>query len=85
MCLSIPAKVISVDQNTAMASVRGAIINVGLHLVEDVKEGDYLLIHAGFALEKISEEEALKTLKLIKELDDLDELDERPGNESAEP
>ncbi len=80
MCLSIPAKVISVDGNMAKASVGGTIINAGLHLVEDVKEGDYVLIHTGYALEKISEEEAIETLKLIKELD---ELDESLGNESA--
>ncbi len=81
MCLSIPAKVISVDGNMAKASVGGTIINAGLHLVENVKEGDYILIHTGYALEKISEEEAMETLKLIKELD---EFDESLGNEPVE-
>ncbi len=81
MCLSIPAKVLSVDGNMAKASVGGAIIEAGLHLVENVKEGDYILIHTGFALEKISEEEAMETLNLIKELD---EFDESLGAESAE-
>jgi len=81
MCLSIPAKVLSVDGNMAKASVGGTIINAGLHLVENVKEGDYILIHTGYALEKISEEEAMETLKLIKELD---EFDESLGNEPVE-
>lgn len=81
MCLSIPAKVISVNGNMAKASVGGTIINAGLHLVENVKEGDYVLIHTGYALEKISEEEAMETLKLIRELD---EFNESLGNEPVE-
>jgi len=68
MCLSIPAKVLSVEGNVARASVGGAIVNASLHLVDDVSPGDYILIHTGFALQKISEEEALETLRLIEEL-----------------
>jgi hydrogenase expression/formation protein HypC len=69
MCLSIPAKVLSVEGNTAKASVGGAIINTSLHLVDDVKPGDYILIHTGFALQKISEEEALETIRIIQDLE----------------
>jgi hydrogenase expression/formation protein HypC len=69
MCLSIPAKVLSVEGFTAKASVGGAVVNVGLHLVDDVTPGDYILVHTGFALQKISEEEALETIRLIEELD----------------
>jgi len=68
MCLSIPAKVLSVDGNMARASVGGAIVDTSLHLVENVVPGDYVLIHTGFALQKISEEEALETIRLIEEL-----------------
>lgn len=68
MCLSIPGKVIEIEGNIAKTSVGGTIVNAGLHLLDDVKVGDYILIHTGFALQKISEEEALETLKLIKEL-----------------
>lgn len=68
MCLSIPGKVIEIEGNMAKASVGGTIVKAGLHLVDDVKVGDYILIHTGFALQKISEEEALETLKLIREL-----------------
>jgi len=70
MCLSIPAKVLSVEGNTAKASVGGAIVNTSLHLVDDVKPGDYILIHTGFALQKISEEEALETIRIIQELEE---------------
>ena len=68
MCLSIPAKVLSVEGNMARASVGGAIVNASLHLVDDVIPGDYILIHTGFALQKISEEEALETMRLFEEL-----------------
>jgi hydrogenase expression/formation protein HypC len=69
MCLSVPAKILSVEGNTAKASVGGAIVDTSLHLVDDVQPGDYVLIHTGFALQKISEEEALETIRLIKEIE----------------
>jgi len=69
MCLSIPAKILSIEGNTAQASVGGAIIRTSLHLVDDVKVGDYILIHTGFALQKISEEEALEMIRIIRELE----------------
>lgn len=69
MCLSIPAKVLSVEGNTAKASVGGAIVNASLHLVDDVIPGDYILIHTGFALQKISEKEALETIRIIEEME----------------
>jgi hydrogenase expression/formation protein HypC len=72
MCLSIPGKVIEINGNVAKASVGGTMVNAGLHMVDDVRVGDYILIHTGFALQKISEEEALETLKLIKELQNPD-------------
>lgn len=69
MCLSVPAKILSVDGNTAKASVGGAIVETSLHLVDNVQPGDYVLIHTGFALQRISEEEAIETIRLIKEIE----------------
>lgn len=69
MCLSVPAKILSIEGQMASASVGGAIVQTGLHLLDDVKVGDYVLIHTGFALQKISEEEAMETIRLIEELD----------------
>lgn len=68
MCLSIPARILSIDGSTASASVGGAIVQTSLHLVDDVQPGDYVLIHTGFALQKISEKEALETIRIIEEL-----------------
>jgi hydrogenase expression/formation protein HypC len=69
MCLSIPAKVISVNGMQAKVSVGGAVVNTSLHLVDDIQIGDYVLIHSGFALQKISETEALETISLLNDLE----------------
>lgn len=70
MCLSIPAKVVNIDGNMAEVSVGGAIFKAGLQMVENVGIGDYILLHTGFAIQKISEEEALETIKLLTEMND---------------
>jgi hydrogenase expression/formation protein HypC len=70
MCLSVPARVVSVDGEMADVSVGGAIFRAGLQMVENVRAGDYVLLHAGFAIEKLNEEDALETLRLLKEMDD---------------
>jgi hydrogenase expression/formation protein HypC len=68
MCLSVPALVVSIDGQMADVSVGGALFKAGLHMVENVKAGDYILLHAGFAIQKISDEEALETLNLLNEM-----------------
>lgn len=70
MCLSIPAKIVSINGSMAEVSAGGTIFKAGLQIVEDVKVGDYILLHAGFAIQKISEEDAAETLKLLKEMED---------------
>ncbi len=69
MCLAIPARVIDIDQHTDMAIVALGEVNreVSLALVEDVNINDYVLIHVGYALNKVSEEEAERTLALFAE------------------
>jgi hydrogenase expression/formation protein HypC len=68
MCLSIPAKIISIDGTMARVSAGGAMFNAGLHMIENANVGDYILLHAGFAIQKISEKEAKKTLRLLEEM-----------------
>jgi hydrogenase expression/formation protein HypC len=70
MCLSIPAKIVSIDGSMAEVSVGGSLFKAGLHMIENAKVGDYILLHAGFAIQKISEEEAAETLKILKEMND---------------
>lgn len=67
MCLSIPAKVISINENDAIVSIGGAEKLASLQLVEDVKIGDYILLHCGFAIQKLSIEDAEETMKIIRE------------------
>lgn len=68
MCLSIPGKVLSIDGETALVSIQGNKVEVSLQLLEDVKVEDYVLVHVGFALEKINDEEAHEMLAVLKEL-----------------
>jgi hydrogenase expression/formation protein HypC len=70
MCLSIPGKIIKINADIAEVSVGGTIVKVGMQMVDNVKEGDYVLVHAGFALQKIDEKEALETLQLFREMSD---------------
>lgn len=69
MCLALPAKVITVDEQADMATVAlGEVkIEVSLALVEDVRVDDFVLIHVGYALNKVSAEEAERTLRLFAE------------------
>jgi hydrogenase expression/formation protein HypC len=68
MCLAIPMKIVEADGPFGKAEVEGVKRKVSLQLLPDAKVGDYVLVHAGFALEKIDEEEAKKTLDLLNEL-----------------
>lgn len=69
MCLALPARVIFIDKTTDIATVALGEVrkNISLALVEDVEINDYVLIHVGYALNKISEEEARRTLELFAE------------------
>jgi hydrogenase expression/formation protein HypC len=71
MCLSVPARIVSIEGSMAEVSAGGSIFKAGLQMVDNVNAGDYILLHAGFAIQKISEEEAAETLKLLKEMDDV--------------
>ena len=68
MCLSIPVRIVSINGSMAEVSAGGAIFKAGLHMIENAKVGDYILLHAGFAIQKISEKEAEKTLRLFEEM-----------------
>jgi hydrogenase expression/formation protein HypC len=70
MCLSIPAKIVSINGNIAEVSAGGSIFKAGLHMIENAKVGDYILLHAGFAIQIISKKEADKTIKLFEEMND---------------
>ncbi|MBQ7135690.1 HypC/HybG/HupF family hydrogenase formation chaperone [Campylobacter sp.] len=70
MCLSIPSKVISIDENNfAIVDTMGVRRGVSLDLIaEPVSVGDYVLIHVGFAMEKIDTQYALESLKIYEQI-----------------
>jgi hydrogenase expression/formation protein HypC len=70
MCLAIPAQITSIDEGADAATVAldGVSKEVSLALVDDVRTGDYVLVHVGYALSLISPEEAQRTLALIREV-----------------
>lgn len=68
MCLAIPAKILSTDKTTARASVSGVLRTIDIRLVPGAGAGDYVLVHAGFGIEKIDRKEAKKTLRALREL-----------------
>ncbi len=68
MCLGIPVKIKSIKGNSAVVSAGGAKRAIGIELTPDAKVGDYVLLHAGFAIEVISADDAKETLKLLNEM-----------------
>jgi hydrogenase expression/formation protein HypC len=72
MCLSIPSKVVKIDKETNVATVdtMGVQRQAGLDLMEDgeIKIGDYVLLHIGFVMNKIDEEDAMASLETYKEI-----------------
>ena len=70
MCLAVPAKVVELDDSTAKVDYGGITRKISTALV-DVKVGDYVIIHAGFAIEKIHEQEAKKTIELWNEISNI--------------
>jgi hydrogenase expression/formation protein HypC len=70
MCLAIPALVKSISGATGEVEVGGVVRSTSLLLTPDVKVGDYVLLHTGYAISVIDKEEALKTLELLNQLAD---------------
>lgn len=80
MCLGIPSKIIRINDSMATIDVYGAQRDISIMLLENqVKVGDYVLVHAGFAIQKLDKKEAKETLKLFDQyLDMLNEEEKSP-------
>lgn len=86
MCLAIPGKLLDVSGEDPLArsgrvSFGGVVKEVSLAYVPEAKAGDYVIVHVGFALSVVDEEEARRTLEYLKEMDELSELSH--GKESS--
>jgi len=68
MCLAIPARITRIDNQMATIDMEGAQREVSLLLLEDARIGDYVIVHAGFAIHKIDEAAATESLKLLREM-----------------
>ncbi|MBC8461518.1 MAG: HypC/HybG/HupF family hydrogenase formation chaperone [Deltaproteobacteria bacterium] len=70
-CLAIPGKIVRINDNIAQVDVAGIVRTASLQLIDDAKVGDYALLHAGFAIQLLDEDEALETLKLWESIDEV--------------
>ncbi|MFO7714752.1 HypC/HybG/HupF family hydrogenase formation chaperone [Desulfosarcina sp.] len=76
MCLAIPSKITRIENEMATIDVDGVKRSASLMLLEDSAVGDYVIVHAGFAIKKLDEESAMETIRLLREaaafVDDLE-------------
>jgi hydrogenase expression/formation protein HypC len=68
MCLAIPSKIVKIEDKIGVIDVEGVQKEVSLLLIEDPRIGDYVIVHAGFAIQKIDEAEANESLKILREM-----------------
>ena len=71
MCLGIPLKIVEINGKEAFGELNGVKKKIRVDLIKDLKIGDYVMVHAGFALEVMKEEQAKDTLKILEEIEDL--------------
>jgi len=67
VCLAVPGKIVKINGDIAKVDYGGIVRNANISLV-DVKEGDYVIVHAGFAIQVIDEREAKETIKIFREI-----------------
>ena len=77
MCLAIPSKITKIENNMATIDVDGVQRQASLLLLEDAKVGEFVIVHAGFAIQKIDESAAQETLSLLREAAEL--VEKREG------
>jgi hydrogenase expression/formation protein HypC len=79
MCLAVPGKILSIEgedlARMARISFGGIVKEVSLAYVPEAKVGEYAIVHVGFAISLVDEEEALRTLEYLKQMGELEELE----------
>lgn len=69
MCVGVPMRIISIDGTDAVAEIDGVKRDASLMLMADeLRVGDYVIVHAGFAISKLDEDEARETLEMMREV-----------------
>jgi hydrogenase expression/formation protein HypC len=79
VCLALPARIVSINGTLAEVEIEGMTTQADLSVLPEVKIGDYVMVHAGLAIQKYDEEEALANLALIHELYERLAADEHPS------
>ena len=67
MCLAVPLKIVSIDGKNAVGEANGLTQKIRVDFIADLQTGDYVMVHAGFAIEKMTEKEAQENLACIQE------------------
>ena len=70
MCLAVPLKIVELKGKNAVGEIEGVRRNLRVDFIKDLKIGDYVIVHAGFAIEKLDEKDAKENIALIKEVTD---------------
>ena len=78
MCLAVPAQVVSIAGQEAEVDFGGVRRRISVVLTPEVRVGDYVLIHTGFAIQVLDEDEARETLRLFQELDEFSQTTDEP-------
>lgn len=68
MCLAVPSKIIEINDFMAKVDVDGVVRDASIMLIEDAKVGDYVIVHAGFAINKLDEKAALQTIEDMRRI-----------------
>lgn len=68
MCLAVPSRITAIAGNRAEVDVMGNRMNADLSVLPEARVGDYVIVHAGLAIQRYDEEEALRTIDLFREL-----------------
>jgi len=83
MCLAVPGKILSIQgedfARTARVSFGGIVKDVSLAYVPEAREGEYVIVHVGFALSVVDEAEALQTFEYLRQMGELAELEVKTG------
>ena len=84
MCLAVPAQLVSIEGQEAEVDLSGVRRRISVALTPEARVGDYVLIHTGFAISVLDEEEALETLALFEELDQFAAESQEDGSPAAQ-
>lgn len=79
MCLAVPMKVMSIQGDRARALLGDVEREIGLAMLPEVQVGDYVIVHAGFAIQRLDEQEALETLQLFEQMAAIDDVPGEPS------